>query len=214
MGLVGQILTRVFALGHRVCGWACFRMGLRLRARHHYERVLQLRGDDFHAFMQLGRIAFSVGDYTRWRREFDQARRIDPRTFAKQCHPFEELGLRLAGTPHADHPYSSRDGAGTSWLGPAGGRATWRAAGTGDERNGRPRQPGNDGESGRDELARRGGEPEAELQQGAAQEDALFTGDDCGSSRERSRFQKLGPIRAPEIGSCDLDELAKRLAGS
>jgi hypothetical protein len=206
MSLVGRVLMRLRAIGHTVCGWVCYRAGLRLRARRHYERVLQLRGDDFHAFMQLGRIAFSVGDYTRWRREFDQARRIDPRAFAKQSHPFEELGLRLAGTPHAGNPYG-KDEAGAGWFGPANGRATWRTPG-GGERAGKPRESG-EGEVRRDDSVRRGAEPEAELE-----EDALYAGDDCTSSRERRRFRELGPIRAPEVGACDLEELAKRLSGS
>lgn len=219
MGLVGRILHRLHALGHSLCGWLCFRAGLRLNARKHYERVLQIRGDDFGAYMQLGRIAFSVGDYTRWRRELEQARRVDPRAFAAQSSVFEGLGLRLAGTPHASESIGS-DVAGSATFGHPGKRATWRSGTAPDDvpqelssQAGADRADAADaadaemGRHGAGSRRRLGREPDLRA-------DALFTGDDCCSAQERQRLQNLGPIRRPEIASCDFDDLSRRLTGS
>ena len=110
MDLAGRFLRSLAAHYNSVCGWAAYRLGWTTTARRHYERVLVLRGADFGAYVHLGRISFSLGDYAGWRREFEHARRADPRRFAKLRHPFELFEPRLAGTDFDE----------------TGERATWR----------------------------------------------------------------------------------------
>jgi hypothetical protein len=61
MGPVGRFLRSAVAVLHSVCGWLAFRIGWAAEARRRYERVLALRGDDFSAYVHLGRLS-------RWRR--------------------------------------------------------------------------------------------------------------------------------------------------
>jgi len=198
-----------------------FRGGSRLRARPHYERVLQLRGDDFGAYVQLGRIAFSVGDYAGWRREFEHARRTDPLRFARLRHPFELFEPRLAGTNFED------SGSTDSGFSGAGERATWRSLlfGPAHKHTAGLRSEGSLGDTDQNRLDNKVlPEPHAGLDAGL---EALLSGnhggehehphpvagDDCASVAERRRFRELGPIRARELGACDLDELARKLSG-
>ena len=81
---------------HATLGWCAYRLGLAAAARRHCEKVLLLRGADFRAYVQLGRIAFDQGDYAGWRREFEHARRLDPVRFARLSHPLELFEPRLA----------------------------------------------------------------------------------------------------------------------
>ena len=83
---------------HATLGWCAYRLGLATAARRQCEQVLLLRGADFRAYVQLGRIAFDQGDYAGWRREFEHARRLDPVRFARLSHPLELFEPRLAGT--------------------------------------------------------------------------------------------------------------------
>ena len=198
MGSAGRLLQALKASLHSLCGWMLFRIGCRAAARAHYERVLQLRGDDFAAYVHLGRIAFSVGDYAGWRREFEHARRADPGRFARLRHTFELFEPRLAGTNFDD----------------TGERAMWRSL--------RPFGPGAGkrstlrGES--SEGAPPGGGPPADaasLDAGleVPPEHAELRGDDCSSETERERLRRLGPIGARELRACDLDELTRKLSG-
>src|SRR5262245_9776669 len=98
MKSVGWLLAGLGARFHVACGWLAYRLGCRRAARNHFERVLLLRGADFHAYVNLARIAFDVGDYAGWRRELEHARRLDPDRFARLRHPLELFEPRLAGT--------------------------------------------------------------------------------------------------------------------
>jgi hypothetical protein len=203
MDLVGRTLRRMLACWHLVLGCAWFRLGRHVRARRHFERVLLVRGDCFAAYVQLGRLAFAMGDYPGWRREFEHARRIDPERFARLRHPLELFEPRLAGTAFDD----------------AGERATWRAM--------RPFASGGAvrastalGEAPPDlgrADARFGDSVAAERADDAARlpstEEPIAFGDDCSSAIERERFASLGPIARGEMDACDLDELARRLIG-
>ena len=83
---------------HGALGWIAYKLGWTDSARRRYERVLTLRGAEFGAYVQLGRIAFDRGDYTEWRRALEHARRTDPVRFARLRHPLELFEPRLAGT--------------------------------------------------------------------------------------------------------------------
>lgn len=201
MATAGLILRAVSARVSSACGWLAFRLGLRRQARRHFERVLRLRGDDFSAYVHLGRLSYDAGDYAGWRREFEHARRADPERFARLRHPFELFEPRLAGTTFED----------------AGERATWRSLrpfGAAQRVGGQ--RLGDDAADrlSRDEL------PAADLPAAfdvPAPEPDLVPGppppaqDDCASSHERRRFDRLGPIRREEVEECDLDDLADRL---
>ena len=112
-----------YAALHAATGWVAYRFGCLGASRRRYERVLQLRGACYSAYVHLGRIAFDEGDYAGWRREFEHARRTDPHRFARLRHPLELFEPRLAGTRFAvdhvapdDHRYEDSDA-----------RATWHA---------------------------------------------------------------------------------------
>lgn len=204
-------LHRVQALLHALCGWVLFRAGCRLRARRHYERVLQLRGDDFTAYVHLGRIAFAIGDYSGWRREFEHARRTDPVRFARLRHPTELFEPRFAGTDF-------ERGTGSSGSTPADGedRATWRSLLFGPARQGAGQRADAGDAEGGDAAGIDGGLDALLAGAGTDRPDASRPGaaaDDCSTSAERRRFAELGPIGAREVRQCDLDELARRLSG-
>jgi hypothetical protein len=119
MAGLGRFLRTLRASAHSACGWLAYRLGWHTFAQKRFERVLLLRGDDFRAYVHLGRIAFDLGDYAGWRREFEHARRADPERFARLRHPLELFEPRLAGTQF--------DGAATTDFDATGTRATWRA---------------------------------------------------------------------------------------
>jgi len=104
-------LSRLRGALHGLLGRICFRLGSVGRARRHFERVLELRGDNFTAYLYLSRLAYTVGDYAGWRRELEHARRTSPERFAQQKFPFELFEPLAAGTI----------------LEETGERATWRA---------------------------------------------------------------------------------------
>lgn len=208
-----RLLCALLARWLAACGAIAYRLGWRAAARRRFERVLQLRGGDFAAHVQLGRIAFDLGDYAAWRREFEQARRIDPRRFARLRHPLELFEPRLAGTAF-DPGTADDDFDGT------GARATWRAL--------RPLGGGPLGKhpepfgSSLDALlpgcdARAESSPPRSLGRlpadGAGTPDASVSHDDCSTAEERRRFVERGPIVAQELARCDLDELLRRLSG-
>lgn len=205
MALVGRTLQALLAHVHSGCGWLALRVGWRTLARRHYERVLVLRGSDFGAYVQLGRMAFTAGDYAGWRREFEHARRADPKRFARLRHPFELFEPRLAGTDFDE----------------TGDRATWRSLlPFGGSALRHQMTPHHDTEAGLEGLlpswdVRADATTEASLAQGAARPRAPGPTpiDDCASADERRRLAALGPIRAVDVRACDLDALARRLLG-
>ncbi|MBM4061687.1 MAG: hypothetical protein FJ265_11430 [Planctomycetes bacterium] len=195
-----RLLQPLWACFHSLCGWCCFRAGLRRLARHHFERVLRLGGGGFSAHVHLGRIAFALGDYPVWRREFELARTIDPARFARLRLPFEWFEPRLAGTDVAggESPGAERHGSRCPQLpGPARHHARAQRA---DERDAEARSTANEGNR-----------PRADGDAGP--EFGPVTNDDCSTAGERARLRRLGPIRPRELGACDVDELARRLGG-
>lgn len=193
---------------HSLWGCASFRLGWTGVARRSFERVLALRGDDFTAYVHLGRLSFAAGDYAAWRREFEHARRTDPRRFAKLGHPFEVLEPRLAGTDFDD----------------TGERATWRSlrpfGGSPRLHAGRTDVPGDAGvdpllsgwDSGADAAADTAAPRIVGNSISGGRADAQPR-DDCSSTMERLRLRMLGPIRARDVAACDLDDLLRRLSG-
>jgi hypothetical protein len=197
--LIGSI--GMIPLFHRLTHWAAaiwhagwgrvwFRLGSMDRARRRFERVLELRGDAFFAYVHLGRIACIQGDFAGWRREMEHARRTDPERFSRLSHPFDLFEPPPPGTPFEE----------------AGERATWRAM----------RWPGPGSRRGplRAIGLRGRGELMASAPQGQAGRHGPRTRpglDDCGSDSERNRFQRLGPIPREELQTADLDDLCRRL---
>ncbi len=91
-------LRTLVATCHKAVGWVDFRLGRLDRARWHFERVLQLLGDDFSAYVHLGRVAYRLGDYAGWRRECGHAQRTAPARYARLRHTFDLVQARAAGT--------------------------------------------------------------------------------------------------------------------
>ena len=96
---------------HRLFGVVCYHIGAHERARGRFQRVLELRGDDFTSYVYLGRLAYSFGDYAGWRRECEHARRTSPERFAKLRHPFDLHQSRTSSSVFEE----------------AGERASWRS---------------------------------------------------------------------------------------
>ncbi|HEU4418697.1 MAG TPA: hypothetical protein VFT55_07135 [Planctomycetota bacterium] len=220
---MARFLRACLARLHSLCGWIGYRFGFRAAARRHYERVLVLRGCDFPAYVHLGRIAFDVGDYAGWRREFEHARRADPRRFERLRHRLDLFEPRLAGTDF--------DRQGTfATFDDTGARATWRSLRPFGSNGGHransarpdlPIEPGLDallpGCDARAETSfdsRNVGSPGG----GSASEscdapaDAEDAHDDCRSAAERRRFRALGPIAASDLKRLDFDDLLRRLS--
>lgn len=191
MAWARRIGAALLARLHLWCGQVAVRVGCRSRARHHFERVLALRGDHFVAYVQLGRIAYDLGDYAGWRRELEHARRTDPARFARMPQPFELFEPRLAGTTFDD----------------AGERATWRSL--------RPNGAGfvQTSARGEDPQAVRTPSFEPTAFERPTPLDRSPVDDDCSTDAERLHFQTRGPISSAEVRGCDLDELMRRLSG-
>lgn len=196
--VLGQCLRIVLAAAHTLCGWLAFRLGSSDGARRHFERALALGGNEFTAYVHLGRIALRDGDYAGYRREMANARAIAPDRFARLRPQVEGLEPRVDGAPHDE----------------TGERATWRSV----------RQSGSflrrtvvhstelptEGfpADGIDELLQR-----TAAEQLAELERALRRSDDFSSHEERARFLSLPPIQGDEIKAADLDDLLRRLSG-
>lgn len=221
MLFVARFLRASLARLHSLCGWIGYRFGFRAAARRHYERVLVLRGCDFPAYVHLGRIAFDVGDYAGWRREFEHARRADPRRFERLRHRLDLFEPRLAGTDF--------DRQGTfATFDDTGARATWRSLrpfGSNGGHRANSARPDGPIEPGLDALlpgcdaraetsfdsrnAESHGGGSASCDPTADAEDAH---DDCRSAAERRRFRALGPIVASDLKRLDFDDLLRRLS--
>ena len=74
--------ARVLTAWHRFTGRVCYLTGRLRSARRHFERVLDLVGDDFVAHIYLGRIAYARGDFEAWHRRFELAQRAAPRRYS------------------------------------------------------------------------------------------------------------------------------------
>jgi tetratricopeptide (TPR) repeat protein len=90
---------RTFAASvHKLVGKAWFHLNRYRPAQRHFERALELKGDDFTAHVYLGRVAYRLGDYSRWQRECGRARQSSPERYARLEHRFELYEPRSAGT--------------------------------------------------------------------------------------------------------------------
>lgn len=175
---------------HALAGRATYHLGLLRRSRGHFQRQLELQGDVFSAYVHLGRLAWLLGDYTGWRREFEHARRTDP--------------LRFSRLRHALDPRQPQ--AGSMALDDAGERATWRAIRSTGPQGTRNRATDTMRESSRNEPTR------SWLPTDPARNPAQASRvDDCSDDVERERFARLGPIRPGELLGVDMDALSRRL---
>jgi hypothetical protein len=180
------LLRNLTAAVHRAAGRFWFRFGAHERARQHFERLLELCGDDFGAYVHLARIAYRRGEYASWQRECGHARRTDPLRYARLGHPFELFDPRTGAAagearilPPSLLPYRpARRGVSADRRGEVPDRAGPVPAG-----------PGGPGP-------------------------ARATGDDFTSREERERFAALGPIEAGRIAALDIDALLAQLVAT
>jgi hypothetical protein len=181
---------KLVACWHRVAGRVWYRLRCEDKARAHFECVLHRLGDDFVAYVYLGRLAYGAGDYAGCRREFEHARRTAPDRFARMKCPFELFEPRAAGALPEE----------------TNARATWRSF-----RSETVPQLGLWLQPGGGVLPRRRG---AGREHGAEECDSgrlRRYGDDFGSEQERARFHGLPSIRSQDFCAADLDALARRL---
>jgi hypothetical protein len=179
---------RISATWHRIVGWVDFRLGRWERARWHFERVLQLVGDDFSAYLHLGRVAYRLGDYAGWRRECGHAQRTAPQRYARLRHAFDLAQPRAAG---------ALVGPGETWQSPS-----FRVSRVGT----------NCSEARVTPDAARGNLADGELDDSTTVHRSRHRyGDDFRDDHERIRFQGLPPIRPADLARVDLDELTQQL---
>lgn len=182
---------------HKLAGSACLRLGRIRMARHHFETVLELKGDDFRAYVGLGRAAYALGDYAGWRREYEHAKRLRPDRFAQLKNPFDMFAPRAAGAIREE----------------MGERATWRTV--------RIPHRGQAGPQGLSDGPLHGfqypGDPFAGFA-GPAETGIECPGgprrrfgDDFRDEGERETFRSRAPIAAGEISAVDLEKLARDL---
>jgi hypothetical protein len=203
LGVLARFLRRLGAACHAFCGRLAARCHRPARARWHFERVLSLGGDEFSAYLQLGRLALAEGDYAGYRREMGNARAIDPERFARLLQPIDGLEPRAAGTQFEE----------------AAERATWRSVRQGQHPRRSAVRSAELPAEGADDQAQRG--PAFELTHLEPPVDGLEEcrdlrqvglHDDFASNAERDRFRRLPPIRRDDVRRADVDDLARRLA--
>ena len=198
--LLSRPMRRIQAIYHSICGriaWRCRRTD---SARHHFERALMMGGYAFSAYLYLGRIALSEGDYAGYRREMGNARACDPDRFTRLRLPTEGLEPRTAGTPFEETAQ----------------RATWRSARSGNNQTRRPTvrsaelptdfsadnvHPTLDAQI--DELVQFIDSESLELQEKPRT-------DDFNSWTERERFRHLPPIDKDAIRQVDIDDIVRK----
>ena len=201
LSLLARPLRRIQAFYHALRGRIAWRCRRPLNARHHFERVLILGGSAFSAYLYLGRIALSEGDYAGYRREMGNARACDPDRFTRLRLPTEGLEPRTAGTPFEETMQ----------------RATWRSVRNGNNQTRRPTvrsaelptdfNPDNVQptlSSSLDELIQFVDNENLELQEERQT-------DDFNSWTERERFRHLPPIDQEAVRQADIDEITRRL---
>jgi hypothetical protein len=198
LAATAKILKRIAAAGLAAFGWFAYRLGGRRAARRAFEQVLRLGGDEFTAYVHLGRIALGEGDFAGYRREMNNARSLDPERFARLRPSVDGVESRWVGSPSEE----------------SGERATWRSV-----------RPGNQGYARRTTVrsaeAPTEGETDPEfgpiyelprLDFGQRRHDRRRTArDDFSSSAERARFRDLPPLRHDDVRTADVDELSRRL---
>ncbi|MFO1050812.1 MAG: hypothetical protein U1F36_01190 [Planctomycetota bacterium] len=184
------LFRRARAAWHRALGWACYRIGAFERARLHFERVLRcVDGDDFSAYVGLGRVAYKLGDYAGWRRECAHAQRTSPDRYARLRQPFDlfETQIRMGN--------GARSAASTVESEDPSQDASWSDSGDLLPRIGTCAPTGRS------------------LDAAQATDRSRTRTDDCISEAERRHFRQLGPIPSEALLALDLDELARRLCG-
>lgn len=182
------ILRSLSSAYHKLAGTAMFRVHLYVRSRRHFERVLELKGDDFTAFVYLGRIAYNLGDRAGWRRESEHAKRTSPERYAKMKHSFELFEPRAAGNISEE----------------AGERATWREIEVSSVGLRLDLESLED-PSGESQILRAAGLGTY------SDKGCHLYGDDFSSEQERRRFRKLEAIDLRDLQQLDLDELIRQL---
>lgn len=228
MPQASRLFAAVNARFHGALGWAAYKLGWREVAQRRYERVLALRGPEFVAHVQLGRIAFDRGDYVGWRRELERARHLDPVRFARLRHPLELFEPRLAGTnldrrllggdadqvvdglrqvdAHGSTPTATSLAPGR----PAPDSRSSEGFGNGTDMPLAPDFDPTSAGAGASDGERQ--EPLSPIPR-PTPPDASLTHDDFSSPSERRRFRARRPIEPGEIARCDLADLARRLSG-
>jgi hypothetical protein len=193
-------LRALAATVHRTVGWCLFRIGAHERARARFEQVLELRGDDFWAYVHLALVAYKLGEYGCWQRECAQARRTDPARYARLKHPFELFD-----------PGAASPGGAARTMPPS--LLPYRPV-----RRGLPTGPERDADAGlaprAEPAARSLSEPPRAPDEVRGSPDLARSrpgGDDFSSDVERARFAGLAPIDAAAIAATDLDELQRQL---
>lgn len=200
LALLARLAKRSVACGSCLIGWVAFRLGRHETARRSFERVLDLGGDEFSAYVHLGRIALGQGDFAGYRREMNNARNVDPERFAKIV-PGADAEPRLFGSPFEE----------------TGERATWRSMRPGSQgyaRRSTVRSAELPTESNDDSLLYGPVYEIPQMELGERAPKPMFDGnDDFMTSTERARFRGLPPLRRDDVRTADVDELARRLGG-
>lgn len=199
LGVLARFLRRLHAAYHGLRGRIAYRIGRPAAARQHFERALSLGGDDFAAYVHLGRIALGEGDFAGYRREMGNARAADPDRFARLRPAADGLDPRHAGSPFEE----------------TGERATWRSV-----------RPGGHGITRRTPV--RSAEVPTENAEDPTRTGPLFElpqmdltdfrpssarraqRDDFCTSQERERFRQMPPIATGDVRAADVDEIARR----
>ena len=173
----------VRAVWHRSLGRLAYALSLSKPARRHFERVLQLHGDDFVAYVYLGRLAYDDGDTAGWRRECLHARRLAPARYARLSARASQRGLYPLFEPDDPTAFPTRG------LEGASERATWRVF----------------------EAESLGHTPSAIATANAIAWTGGAWGDDFSSESERAAFCQLPPIGPDDVAAVDLDKLTDQL---
>ena len=217
-----SLRRRLVSLVRSLLGRAQYRLGALASARHSFERVLELMGDDFVAYVHLGLIARSRGDRAGASREFDNARRTDPERYARLRLPREIDAAALEpllswdrsfwspvpAVPEAPPPGDGQRGDGQRG---AGGSSRRRAdPWVGDPWAGDPWRPG----------AEFGGLADADADAGpfpgglqSAGRPSRGPRGDFRDRAEARRFRDRRPIAHADIANVDFDALARALQG-
>lgn len=214
-----SLRRRVAALFRSILGRVQFRLGALACARRNFERVLELSGDDFCAYVHLARIDYTLGEVRNAIREFDNARRTDPERFARLTMPhelrrpspvpMEEFSERAVWSPAA-----GLQGTGIQDASTPATHAWWRGV------DGPGMDPDLDGGAepagaGRDgfgfETATAAGPTVPGLQAPGERAGVRSGPGDFSSAEEAERFRGRPPIAREEIAAVDWDRLLREI---